>query len=337
MDLAPMAAPNPSTPHVERVPIANLVLDPELQPRAVLDTAIVQQYADLIAACDTFPPVTAFEIDGRLLLTDGFHRFAARRFLAQDHVQVSIRQGTRWEAIRYSREFNVRHGLRLSRGDIRRAIVLYLQSGETGIVPGASDREAVGWSDRRIATLLGCDHKTVGAVRRGLARATELPEAEAIRRREKRATEAEKQRNAGKREVIRWLDRNALHDFDGTLIAINDWWRERDPDHGEVHFLRTGDYINHPFRKRLPVVSGGRWKRASTVAQQFDLLADVAHLYLRELRAAAVNGGVSQAQMEEWLLALLELAERRPWIEPGIPLLEDRPIHPLGLRPRRAA
>ncbi len=59
---------------IRDVPVDDLVLDPNLNLRDRLDDFTVERYAD---AWDRLPPVTVFEVDGRWLLADGFHRHAA--------------------------------------------------------------------------------------------------------------------------------------------------------------------------------------------------------------------------------------------------------------------
>jgi hypothetical protein len=145
------------TTRLAYLPISDLTLDPELQPRCRLNFDVVGQYARHMLEqgrdADLFPPVTVFEVDGQQLLSDGFHRVAARQSLGWSVIQAAIRQGTRAEAIWYSRTFNARHGLHFTRADMERAIRTLL-------------RHSPGSSDRCIAGHLGCDHKTVGSCRR---------------------------------------------------------------------------------------------------------------------------------------------------------------------------
>ncbi len=76
---------------IRDVPVEDLVLDPNLNLRDRLDEFTVERYAD---AWERMPPITVFEVDGRWLLADGFHRHAAAVKLGRRMIPVEIRQGT---------------------------------------------------------------------------------------------------------------------------------------------------------------------------------------------------------------------------------------------------
>src|SRR5690349_20102143 len=52
-----------------------ITLDPELQPRARIDRAVMENYAQLMVDGVTLPPVTVFNTGQQQLLADGFHRW----------------------------------------------------------------------------------------------------------------------------------------------------------------------------------------------------------------------------------------------------------------------
>ena len=60
--------------NIRDLPLDELVLDPSLNLRDRLDDFTVERYAD---SWERMPPITVFEVDGRLLLADGFHRHAS--------------------------------------------------------------------------------------------------------------------------------------------------------------------------------------------------------------------------------------------------------------------
>ena len=81
---------------IRDVPVNDLVLDPNLNLRDRLDDFTVERYAE---AWDRMPPVTVFEVDGRWLLADGFHRHAAAVKLGRRTMPAEIRSGTFADAL----------------------------------------------------------------------------------------------------------------------------------------------------------------------------------------------------------------------------------------------
>jgi hypothetical protein len=88
-----------------------------------------------------------------MTVIDGMHRVAAARARGQEHIEAVLFAGTIMDAYVLTLKLNSRHGLPLSRKDRRAAVERILT-----FCPS--------WSDRRIATIAGVSHKTVGAVRR---------------------------------------------------------------------------------------------------------------------------------------------------------------------------
>src|SRR5262249_60057430 len=72
------------------LPLDELVLDPNLNLRDRLDDFTVERYAE---AWGRMPPVTVFEVEGRWLLADGFHRHASAGMLGQKTNAGQGRQG----------------------------------------------------------------------------------------------------------------------------------------------------------------------------------------------------------------------------------------------------
>jgi hypothetical protein len=56
-------------------PLDAITLDPELQPRAKINRAVLAEYAQLLVDGVTFPPIIVFDTGEQLLLADGFHRW----------------------------------------------------------------------------------------------------------------------------------------------------------------------------------------------------------------------------------------------------------------------
>jgi len=112
-------------PQTNRVPIEQLTLDASINPRFKVDTKVVEEYAETPAA--EFPPVRVYQLpDGRLLLSDGFHRVGAARVRGEDEILADVHAGTYDEAAEHAFTANVRHGKQLTR-DEKTAAVLRLR------------------------------------------------------------------------------------------------------------------------------------------------------------------------------------------------------------------
>jgi hypothetical protein len=123
------------------------MLDPELQPRAEIDRAVLENYVQLLVDGTQFPPVIVFR-DAKasvLWLADGFHRWHAHKVIDADSIAVDIRDGTRRDALLYSLSANAKHGLQRGAADYKRA---YEAACRNNLVE-PSDSDAV-------ATLLRC-------------------------------------------------------------------------------------------------------------------------------------------------------------------------------------
>src|SRR5437588_9676651 len=109
---------------IRDVRVEELVLDPNLNLRDRLDEETVERY---IEAWERMPPVTVFEVDGRWLLADGFHRHAAAVMAGCTTLPAEVRPGTFAEALDFVAGVNSFHGLPLSRAERRRAVEVKLR------------------------------------------------------------------------------------------------------------------------------------------------------------------------------------------------------------------
>src|SRR5205807_9038746 len=99
---------------IRELPLDELVLDPTLNLRDRLDDFTVERYAE---AWQRMPPVTVFEIDGRWLLADGFHRHAAAVVIGRGTIPAEIRAGTFAGALDFVAGVRPCHGPPLTRAD----------------------------------------------------------------------------------------------------------------------------------------------------------------------------------------------------------------------------
>ena len=81
------------------VKVAALTGNALADPPRHLDEAKILQYSQIL---DQMPPVVVFEIDGGLLLVDGYHRVEAARRLGRTVVRAEVRQGSRQDALRFA-------------------------------------------------------------------------------------------------------------------------------------------------------------------------------------------------------------------------------------------
>jgi hypothetical protein len=144
---------------IRDIPLHELVLDPNLNLRDRLDQDTVERYAD---CWNRLPPVTVYDVDGRWLLADGFHRHAAAVMLGKRSIKAEIRDGSFTEALDYVAGANLFHGLPLSRAERRRAIEIKLRLHH--------DR-----SDRHLADDLAVSRELVAKIRKQLIESGQIP------------------------------------------------------------------------------------------------------------------------------------------------------------------
>lgn len=150
---AAVSRPRTKTTHLA---LNRITLDDRLQSRE-LKPGVVKEYAEALRRGEKFPPVRVVHDNADYYLVDGHHRLAANReLLGIENIAVEIVEGTFSDALWLSWGANRGHGLRRTQKDKRRAICAALMH------PQWNKK-----SDREIARHIGCDHKTVAAMRRG--------------------------------------------------------------------------------------------------------------------------------------------------------------------------
>ncbi|WP_405540350.1 ParB N-terminal domain-containing protein [Streptomyces sp. NBC_00075] len=104
----------------------------------------------LIESEELLPPILVHR--GTMRVIDGMHRLAAAKLRGHETIQVQFFDGDPEEAFVKAVQANSAHGLPLTLADRKAAAHRILRS-------------RTGWSDRRIASLVGLSPKTVGAIR----------------------------------------------------------------------------------------------------------------------------------------------------------------------------
>lgn len=129
-------------------------LDPDLQPRAEMDAAVIEDYAQAMRDGTEFPPVVVYLDAGTYWLADGFHRVYAAVAAGQETISADVSEGGRRDALLYSVGANAAHGLRRTNADKRRAVERLLRDGQW--------RK---WNDSQIARAAGVSHEFVRGLR----------------------------------------------------------------------------------------------------------------------------------------------------------------------------
>ena len=120
--------------------ISQIRRDGGTQPRAAINQDTVNEYLEDMKNGDIFPAVVVF-YDGEIYwLADGFHRLEAALGARKKKIAVTVKQGTRRDAVLYSVGANAKHGLRRTNADKRRAVMTLLEDSEWSV-----------WSNREIA------------------------------------------------------------------------------------------------------------------------------------------------------------------------------------------
>lgn len=97
-----------------------------------------------------FPPILVHKSSMRVI--DGMHRLAATRLRGHEEIKVQFFDGKEEDIFAISVQENIAHGLPLSLTDRKTAAARIVKANPE-------------WSDRRIASVTGLSHKTIGAIR----------------------------------------------------------------------------------------------------------------------------------------------------------------------------
>jgi ParB-like chromosome segregation protein Spo0J len=144
---------------IREIPLDDLVLDQSLNLRDRLDDFTVERYAD---SWDRLPPITVYHVEDRLLVADGFHRYAAAVMLGKRSIKAEVIEGSMTDALDFVASVNLFHGLPLTRAERRRAVEIKLKLHHD-------------WSDRRMAEELAVSRELVAKIRRQLIESRQIP------------------------------------------------------------------------------------------------------------------------------------------------------------------
>ena len=145
------------------VAVADIRLDPDLQPRVIMTAAAIDDYTEAMEAGAEFPACLVVDDGTAIWCVDGFHRIKAAMALNRPNIECDVIYGTREEAMWWAAGANQRHGVRRTNADKRRAVALALNA-----APDASLRE--------IAEHCGVSHQNVANFKASFGKAEELSE-----------------------------------------------------------------------------------------------------------------------------------------------------------------
>lgn len=111
------------------VELDEIIIDRRFQVRNRTDAQTVKTYTSAMQAGSEFPPVTLAEIDGRLFLIDGFHRFDAATSIGRQGIEAVVVPMTEREALKTSAVANLTHGLRLTKTEKLNAFKQFIKGG----------------------------------------------------------------------------------------------------------------------------------------------------------------------------------------------------------------
>ena len=191
--------------------IPYLKLDTATQTRIREDRAIIKKYGKLMFEgnwnwFEIGEPIVLFwdQAKAELYCGDGHHRIKAAREQYLHQIYVEVRFGTLLDALIHNCTSNGSHGKPTTNRDKRRQIKVLLNS--LSLLPTHDSRRL--WSDRKIASQIGVDHKTVGKIRREL----EEPQNQDLLA-EKKDAQKKRKRFYNFRKLIQESDPGELSDY----------------------------------------------------------------------------------------------------------------------------
>lgn len=175
--------------HEAEIRLMELTLAPDFQVRSLVQSphhrlqvidGVVQEYRELLEDGVDLGPLEVVEevvitpdtplkdcpTTGRLILVDGFHRWAAHRRLGREMVRCRIRRGDELTALLLAAQSNAARGLRYTHADKVKIIEMFL---------AALAERQITWSDVQLARHVGVHRRTVAKVRENISSRLNIP------------------------------------------------------------------------------------------------------------------------------------------------------------------
>lgn len=112
----------------EHVKITLIAKDASFQVRNKVSLPIVERYAKSMKAGTEFDPIKLANVEGMLILVDGWHRLAAIERLGGTHVYAEVKPANRQQAIWMAASANLQHGVPLKSSELRNVFRAYVTS-----------------------------------------------------------------------------------------------------------------------------------------------------------------------------------------------------------------
>jgi hypothetical protein len=139
---------------LELVPVDRIKRNPQLMMRVELSQPTIVAYTSALESGATFPPIECTEVDGELLLTNGFHRLAAHQNAGRAEIQAIITEGDMDDALLAAACSDNYEGLKRTNADKRKAVLALL-----------ANKQWSEMSNREIARAANVDKNTVAKYR----------------------------------------------------------------------------------------------------------------------------------------------------------------------------
>jgi ParB-like chromosome segregation protein Spo0J len=134
------------------IPLAAIVFDAGTQIRAAINEAVVAEYAELMQAGASFPPVILFHDGNAYYMADGFHRAMAGKRIGLTEIPADVTPGTKADALWFALGANKANGQRLTEADKAHACLVAFSA----------------WPDksaRQVAEQVGCSSTYASRIR----------------------------------------------------------------------------------------------------------------------------------------------------------------------------
>lgn len=136
----------------QRAKIDDIIPDESYCVRASIDEETVAEYAEAMSEGAVFPPIELYDVGGKIVIVDGWHRYMAAVKCGFVDIQATTRKGTPDEALSSALGCNHKHGLKLSSADKRKYVEIAITQ----------------WPDlslRKVADRCGVSHQFVADIR----------------------------------------------------------------------------------------------------------------------------------------------------------------------------
>jgi hypothetical protein len=156
---------------ITNIEFEHIRLDGGTQTREQLNDSSVSEYTEAFKNGAAFPPVTVFFDGSSFWLADGFHRYSACKDAGFDSILANIINGTKRDAVLFSKGANADHGLPRSNAVKRKVVSDML-----------NDEEWAKWSNEAIAKHCSVSPHTVADVRKSISANAEIPATRTVER-----------------------------------------------------------------------------------------------------------------------------------------------------------